>query len=81
MGKCDKCWDILPPDFFCERDDDGMECVFCRVGKNYITLPAKVGGKKYTKEECKKDYIKFLNMLKEKEAVRDAFVKGKKIII
>ena len=79
MPKCDMCWDMFPPDFFCERDDDGKECMFCRIGKDYITMDTGKGVRNYTKKECKKDYVEFLRMLKEKEGVIEALVKGKPI--
>lgn len=62
MPKCDRCWAVMAPDFLFERKDGGKECIFCRIGKNEIQLKQ---GKKYTKEECIKDYELFLKKIKE----------------
>jgi len=55
--------------------DDGKakECIYCEIGKDHITL--KDGVIKYTKEECKRDYQKFLRELADKNSVSEILKK------
>jgi hypothetical protein len=68
MPKCDKCTDLLPPNFCTPTGiEDDFLCVFCRNEITEITTNQKDGStQKYTKKQCVKDYQKLLNYMKEK---------------
>ncbi len=78
MPKCQKCFEMLPPNFCSPidpNDPDIVECVFCKRNVKALTVTKSDKITKYTKAECKQDYIKFLNYMKEKaeklEGARD----------
>jgi hypothetical protein len=68
MPKCAKCTDLLPPNFCMPTGiEDDFICVFCQNEITEITTDQKGGTKDtYTKKQCKKDYKKLLNYMKEK---------------
>ena len=68
MPKCAKCTDLLPPNFCTPTGiAEDFICVFCQNEITEITTNKKSGGvKKYTKKQCKKDYKKLLNYMKDK---------------
>lgn len=83
MPKCVRCSDILPPQLMVPVvtavEDDVTQCIFCERGIKEVTMesgPGKV--EKYTKEQAKKDYVMFLNQLKEKSDVAKILTKGQK---
>jgi hypothetical protein len=59
-------------------DDPPKQCVFCKQDIKEITINAADGSiAKYTKEEAIKEYIMFLNMLKEKTQMIQGLAEGK----
>lgn len=83
MPKCVRCSDVLPPQLMVPVvtavEDDVTQCIFCERGIKEVTID-KEGGKveKYTKEQAKKDYVMFLNQLKEKSDVAKILTGAKK---
>jgi hypothetical protein len=71
MPKCQKCYDVFPPQF--TELIDGIEhhmCIFCKDSVDSIMYEDDNGErKKYTKKDCSRDYKKFLRMVKEKNNV------------
>jgi hypothetical protein len=83
MPKCIRCGDMLPPQFMVDLelevalDPIPQQCVFCKEEIKEINLETAGGSKeKYTKEEAKKEYMIFLNMLKEKAESLHKVLKG-----
>jgi hypothetical protein len=59
------------------KDPDVTQCIFCERGINEVTLDKENGSvEKYSKKQAKKDYVKFLNALKEKSEVAKILTKG-----
>lgn len=86
MPKCVKCSDVLPPQLMVPvtaKDPDVQQCIFCEKGIKEVVVENKDSEmvEKYTKEQAKKDYVKFLKMLKEKKGVAEILAKGKSSII
>jgi len=84
MPKCIRCGDMLPPQFMTELDvkvavdEELKQCVFCKEGISEINMVTATGSKeKYTKNEAKKEYLIFLNMLKEKAETLHKVLEGK----
>jgi hypothetical protein len=74
MPKCAKCYEMLPPNFCAPISAEDVQCLFCENEITEITIN-RPGGKveTYTKEECKNDYLKLMNMMKEKtEKLKEA---------
>ena len=70
MGLCVKCKHMYVPDFMWQIDADEAQCVFCKIGKTYITIDKENGGEeRYTQKEARADYIKFLRLLKDKPGI------------
>ena len=68
MPKCQKCYDIFPPQFtsLIEGTEYHM-CIFCSDSVPSIEFDDENGERKiYTKKQCSKEYQEFLNMVKEK---------------
>lgn len=66
MGKCVTCGSFLGPNFciVVNETKNHLKCVFCHLGKNYITVEAKDGSEhKVTKEEAKKKYKDYIDDL------------------
>jgi hypothetical protein len=58
------------------QDDNVTQCIFCERDVKVVTLNLENGQvDKYTKEQAKKDYVKFLNELKEKSEVAKILTK------
>jgi len=77
MGLCKKCYDRFPPDFMSELEGDDLECIFCKLDKKELTITTEEGfTKKYTKEECKKEYETFLNMIKMSPTITEQLKKA-----
>ena len=70
MPKCAKCFDLFPPQFCVdiEGTEDQM-CLFCNDDINSIKYDEDGIIKNYTKEDCSRDYKKFLKMVKEHNEV------------
>lgn len=87
MPKCVICFDVLPPQLMVPvvtaNDPDVQQCVFCEKGIKEVVVENEKSEmvEKYTKEQAKKDYVKFLKMLKEKKGVAEILAKGKSSII
>ena len=73
MPKCVRCYDILPPQLMVpvitDPTGEATQCIFCERGIKEVTLEREGKTEKYTKEQAKKDYIKFLNELKSKSEI------------
>jgi hypothetical protein len=78
MAVCANCFGLFPPDFLEEAKDDDKLCVFCKIGKDHITLDKKTGRKNYTRRECMEDYRKFLNLLHDNPRISRKLVEGVK---
>jgi wyosine [tRNA(Phe)-imidazoG37] synthetase (radical SAM superfamily) len=75
MPKCQKCLEMLPPNFCSPidaQDPEIVECVFCKRDVKALTVTKDDKVEIYTKEECKQDYVRFLNYMKEKAEKLDA---------
>lgn len=77
MSLCANCMGLFPPDFLEKAEKDDKLCVFCKIGKDHITLDKFTGRKKYTRKECMEDYQKFLRMLKDRPSIARKLVEGK----
>lgn len=84
MPKCIICGDLLPPQFMVELDfkvaldEPPKQCMFCKGGITEINMTTATGKKeKFTKTEAKREYMIFLNMLKEKADVLHKVLEGK----
>ena len=79
MGKCVKCYDMFPPQFMHELDgvsEEVSQCVFCKQGKDYVMIRKDDGSEeKYTKKECKRDYVMLLKKLKETPNIAEKLAK------
>lgn len=61
---------MIPPNFCVEiKGTDAKKCFFCEQGKNELELIIDGKSKKYTKDECIKEYNEFLNKLKQSKGV------------
>jgi hypothetical protein len=59
-------------------DEQPQQCVFCKQNISEITINAADGStQKYKKEDAIKEYIMFLNMLKEKTQMIQGLAEGK----
>jgi len=56
-----------------DEDKDGQLCVFCKVGKDKITVQEKGGDVIYTKEQAVKNYEKYLKVLRDKPEIKKHF--------
>lgn len=86
MPKCVRCSDVLPPQLMVPvvtaKDPDVQQCLFCERGIKEVVVEGEDNRvEKYTKEQAKKDYVKFLKMLKEKKGVAEVLAKGESSII
>ena len=78
MGLCIKCRDFFPPDFLSPLEDEDQECVFCGRGVKYIQYNEKDGSvRKYTREDCIRDYKILLGKLKDTKDVKKVLEKEK----
>lgn len=66
MGKCAKCYEIYPPDYMFDINENDKECVFCKIGKDEVTVDRNGTRVKIKKDECSKEYKKALRRLAEK---------------
>lgn len=71
MAKCVKCKHFFVPDFMwlIEGQTEDKQCVFCKIGQDYITIEKFGVDTKYTKKEASEEYRKFLRMLADKPAI------------
>lgn len=79
MPQCKRCEKYFPPQFLVQMltmpdDPEALQCIYCSENITEITLDK---GRKYTKEQCIKDYEIFLKKLKEKKNIADVLQKGK----
>lgn len=76
MPKCAKCSDIFPPDYMFDINEKDKECVFCKLGKTFVTITQDDGGDvKVTKKECSKKYKESLNKLAKSPKVAEILQK------
>jgi len=80
MPKCQICYKLLPPNFMIEIEGskDAKKCIFCDQGKNEVEYKEGLTVKKYTKEQCIKEYNEFLNKLKHSKGVSKILADGVK---
>ena len=77
MSQCVKCKHFFVPDFMwvipgqivSPGKEDDKECVFCKIGQDYITVEKLGIETRYTKTEASEDYRKFLRMLADKPTI------------
>jgi len=81
MPQCMRCNQLVPPQFIVPivtaQDPEAIQCLFCDKSIKEITIQKDGRREVYTKEQCVKDYATFLKMLKDKQGVAEALVKGK----
>ena len=78
MGKCSKCNEFFAPDFIFPLKGEDLQCVFCMLDKNEITIGDGKDGKKpktYKKKDAIEDYKIFLKMLKSKPSISKYLMK------
>jgi len=73
MPKCAQCSYILPPQFMVAINENEHRCRFCVEDKNEITYGKD---KKATRKEIADDYVKFINMVREKNNILKDAIKG-----
>lgn len=78
MPQCKRCDKFFPPQFLVQMltmpdNPDALQCIYCSEDINEITTK---NGKKYTKEQCIKDYDILLKQLKEKKNIAEVLTKG-----
>lgn len=87
MPKCSICYTLLPSEFVEPIDVEvkGNErqpykCVWCKNDTKVITVNKTEGGTyKYTREQCAREYVEFLNELKyraQKKGASAGIIKG-----
>ena len=77
MAQCAKCKHVFVPDFMwvipgqivLPGQTEDKECVFCKIGQDYITVDKLGIETRYTKKEATEDYKKFLRMLADKPSI------------
>jgi len=82
MPKCVKCYGVFHPDMCIEQEIRGNEvivCKFCRVDKNVLTIEDKDGNfiETITKEEARRNYLKYLDDLSKKPNIAKILSEGK----
>lgn len=73
MPLCVKCRKFFPPDviFVIDEKMNEYECVWCKRGVKEIQYTEKDGSvRKYTREDCVRDYKVLLGKLAEKKNVK-----------
>jgi len=79
MPKCVRCFDVFPPVLMVPVTtavEDVSQCIFCEREIKEVTMDKEDGtSEKYTKEQAKRDYVKFLNELKDKQKIADILAK------
>jgi len=91
MPKCVKCNKFLPPNYVevienSVPDFQGeypKECIFCKLNVSEVERETSQGSGKfvsYTKDQCIKDYEKFIKKLKDSRSVKDILNKSKEIV-
>ena len=79
MPRCEICYKMLPPNFMVEIENmDAKKCIFCEQGKNEVEYKEGLTVKKYTKEQCIKEYNELLNKLKHTKGVSKVLADGVK---
>jgi hypothetical protein len=87
MPKCVKCNNVFPPNYVeiienSNKDFHGdypKECIFCKLMVSSVERETSSGSNEYMeykKEDCIKDYQKFLNKLKHSKSVKDILNKA-----
>ncbi|MDX9691797.1 MAG: hypothetical protein RBT45_05015 [Acholeplasmataceae bacterium] len=82
MPKCVKCFGLYHPDWCVEeniRGDEVIICCFCKMDKNELTVVDDNDKivEVITKEQAKKNYLKFLDDLSKKPKIAEILVKDK----
>ncbi len=72
MGKCLKCYELLPPQFL----NDNKVCLYCELDKKVIVYGEAPDIKTKKKEDVVKEYKIFLRMVKDKNDILKKAVKG-----
>lgn len=76
MGKCQKCYAMVPPPFMVEKSDGGRICAFCNDGTNNMTYK----GQPVSKTEIIREYEIFMQMVKEKNEILKNAVDGDGVV-
>ena len=77
MPVCINCRKMLPPNFMEQKSQEDWFCLFCKEGKDSINYTDDDGStKKYTKEECEKEYMIFCKQISEELKVKERFLKN-----
>ena len=78
MPKCAVCYDLFPPQFMIDINEENKKCIFCEKDVKSVEIGDTY--KKYTKEDCKRDYLALLNELKSrvsgKEEIKEFMERG-----
>lgn len=80
IPKCQVCYKLLPPQFMVEIEGakDAKKCIFCDQGKNTIEYKEGLETKKYTQDQCVKEYKELLNKLKYSKGIAKILADGAK---
>jgi hypothetical protein len=72
MPKCLNCFKFFPPTYMVKKSIGGGVCMFCEVGKDFLTMTEE-NGNVYTvdKEYIVREYEVFMKKLLEKENVQN----------
>ena len=83
MPKCVKCFDLFHPDWMVEeniRGDEVVICCFCKMDKNELSVIDENDKitEVVTKDQAKRNYLKYLDDLSKKPKIAEILVKAKK---
>jgi hypothetical protein len=79
MGKCVLCSKFFHPDLCIEVDEKKVKCVFCHLGKDFITIVDEETKReeKLTKEKASESYIRYLEEVSKSPKVAELILKNK----
>ena len=73
MGLCGRCHKFIEPNLMFDEDDKVQLCVFCKVGKDQVTVELEGKDVIYTKKEAVKNYEVYLKVLRDKPEIKKHF--------
>ena len=82
MPECKKCFQRFHPDLcvLISENQDAVQCVFCKVGKNEVTIQNEKGNDvgKLGKQEAINRYAEYIKELCEKRNIKSIIETGSK---
>ena len=70
MGLCQKCKQFIEPNIMFDINKDEQICVFCKLGKDTVTVQKEGKDILYTKKQAVRNYDVFLKQLKDSPSVK-----------